>query len=34
MLGRLIGEDIALDVQLDPDLGCVRADPGQIEQVL
>jgi signal transduction histidine kinase/ActR/RegA family two-component response regulator len=34
MLRRLIGEDIELTAKLDPDLGRVMADPGQIEQVL
>jgi len=34
MLGRLIGEDIRLALKLAPDLGNVRADPGQIEQVI
>jgi two-component system, cell cycle sensor histidine kinase and response regulator CckA len=34
MLPRLIGEDISLNFQLDPTLGQVKADPGQIEQVL
>ncbi len=34
MLERLIGVDIVLDTQLDTSLGSVRADPGQIEQVL
>jgi PAS domain S-box-containing protein len=34
MLGRLIGEDIALATRLDPEAGCVRADPAQLEQVL
>jgi signal transduction histidine kinase/CheY-like chemotaxis protein len=34
MLGRLIGEDIMLVVGLAPALGCVKADPGQLEQVL
>ena len=34
MLGRLIGEDIKLHTHLDPALGHVKADPGQIEQVL
>ena len=34
MLRRLIGEDIALERTLAPDLGRVRADPGQLEQVI
>jgi PAS domain S-box-containing protein len=34
MIRRLIGEDIDMKVALAKDLGCVRADPGQIEQVL
>ena len=34
MLRRLIGEDIKLHTHLDPSLGRVKADPGQIEQVL
>jgi two-component system, cell cycle sensor histidine kinase and response regulator CckA len=34
MLRRLIGEPIGLQTVLAPDLGAVRADPGQIEQVL
>lgn len=34
MLRRLIGEDIDLQTVLDPSLGQVKADPGQIEQVL
>jgi PAS domain S-box-containing protein len=34
MLHRLIGEDIQLTTALHPQLGNVRADPGQIEQVL
>jgi PAS domain S-box-containing protein len=34
MLQRLIGEDIELATALCPTLGCVRADPGQIEQVI
>ena len=34
MLRRLIGEDIKLYSYLDPMLGRVKADPGQIEQVI
>jgi len=34
MLRRLIGEDIELVTLLGKDLGCVRADPGQIEQII
>jgi two-component system, cell cycle sensor histidine kinase and response regulator CckA len=34
MLGRLIGEDIELSTRLSADLGKVRADPGQIEQII
>ena len=34
MLRRLIGEDIELVVVLDPRLAQVKADPGQLEQVL
>jgi len=34
MLGRLIGEDLELVMSLEPDLGRVEVDPGQIEQVL
>jgi len=34
MLRRLIGEDIDLTTDLTPDLWLVKADPGQIEQVL
>ena len=34
MLQRLIGEDIELATVLDPDLGLVRVDPGQIEQII
>ncbi len=34
MLRRLIGEDIALSTRLDPALGKVQADPGQIGQVI
>jgi CheY-like chemotaxis protein len=34
MLGRMIGEDVDLAIFPDPDLGRVRADPGQLEQVV
>lgn len=34
MLKRLIGEDIELRTVLDRDTGSVKADPGQIEQVI
>ncbi|MDE2059810.1 MAG: response regulator [candidate division NC10 bacterium] len=34
MLKRLIGEEIDLHRQLDPELGHIRADPAQLEQVL
>jgi len=34
MLRRLIGEDIEFCATLDPDAGCFKADPGQLEQVI
>ena len=34
LLRRLIREDVALETDLQPDLGRARADPGQIEQVI
>jgi PAS domain S-box-containing protein len=34
MLRRLIGEDIELTIALRPDIGNIKADPGQIEQVI
>jgi PAS domain S-box-containing protein len=34
MLDRVIGEDVQIETRLAPNLGAVRADPGQIEQVL
>ena len=34
MLGRLIGEHITLETVLAPDLHIVRADPGQLDQVV
>jgi PAS domain S-box-containing protein len=34
MLRRIIGEDIQMTIVADPALGTVKADPGQIEQVI
>ena len=34
MLNRLIGEDVAINTDLEPDLWTVRADAGNIEQVI
>ncbi|HYK43010.1 MAG TPA: ATP-binding protein, partial [Thermoanaerobaculia bacterium] len=34
MLRRILGEDVLLITSLDPDLDLVRADPGQLEQVI
>jgi len=34
MLRRLIGEDIEFCAVLDPTSGCIKADPGQLEQVI
>ena len=34
LLKRLLGEDVELLVSLDPRLGKVKADPGQLEQVI
>lgn len=34
MLPRLIGEDIDLEILMSPDLGRVKADPSQMEQVV
>src|SRR2546426_2630205 len=34
LLERLIGEDVRLTTSLAPDLGAVKADPGQLEQVI
>src|ERR1041384_5979566 len=34
MIRRVIGEDIELVTSLDPELGRIKADPGQIEQVI
>lgn len=34
MLLRLIGEDISINLDLDPNLSTVKVDPGQMEQVI
>jgi signal transduction histidine kinase len=34
MLRRIVGEDLELKLELAPGLGLIRADPGQLEQVL
>jgi PAS domain S-box-containing protein len=34
MLRRLLGEDVELITRIDADVDCVRADPGQLEQVI
>ena len=34
MLRRLLGEDIELHMHFQPNLGLVKADPGQLEQVI
>ncbi|MEO6095113.1 MAG: MEDS domain-containing protein [Fibrobacteria bacterium] len=34
MLRRLIGENIRMELALEPNLGLVRADPGQIQQII
>lgn len=34
MLRRLIGEDINVEIKLDTNLGNIKADPGQLEQIL
>jgi hypothetical protein len=34
LLRRLVGEEVQLETRLDRELGTVRADPGQVEQVL
>ncbi len=34
LLRRIIGEDIRVELDLQPDLGPIRCDPGQIEQIL
>ena len=34
MLGRIIGEHISIETALDPELGLIKADPHQLEQVV
>jgi len=34
MLPRLLGEDVTVDIDLEPDLGTVKADRSQLEQVI
>jgi CheY-like chemotaxis protein len=34
VLRRIMGEDVGVEVRLGPETGLVRADPGQLEQVL
>jgi len=34
LLGHLLSENITLAVNTDPELGCVRADPAQLQQVI
>ena len=34
MLGRMLGEDIELNMQLAPEAGCVNIDPGQFDQIV
>src|SRR6266516_4415231 len=34
LLKRLIGEDVQLTTSVAPDLGAVKADPGQLEQII
>ena len=34
MLGRLIGEDVKVVLALGPELACVKADRGQVEQIV
>jgi two-component system cell cycle sensor histidine kinase/response regulator CckA len=34
MLQRVIGEDVAIEIRTGPDLGPIRADPSQMEQVI
>ncbi len=34
LLGRTLGEDVEVVMSLDPEVGRIRADPGQLQQVL
>ena len=34
MVGRLLGEDIVMSLRLNPAAGCVKADLGQVEQII
>ncbi len=34
MFSRILGEDVMLKTELNPDIGKIEADPGQIEQVI
>ena len=34
LLGSLLGDEIELTTHLDSDLGCIKADPAQLEQVI
>jgi PAS domain S-box-containing protein len=34
MIGRLLGEDVELELRLDDSIGTVRIDPGQFDQVI
>ncbi len=34
MLGRLIGEDVSVQIRPAPGLGAIHADPGQMEQII
>jgi len=34
MLARIVGEDVAISAKIEPALGAIEADPGEVEQVL
>jgi len=34
LLNRLLGEDVLLETALDPGVGSIRTDPGQLEQII